>query len=270
MLEYFYEKYIELNLADFFDIGFDFKINKVLFFAFLGIIVACIFTNYIESGIALTLKRLLRTESHSEISAKSLKDLGLKDSRCAKIAIERRGGITARLILAVGERALTYEECIAEKKRLREEKKKRRKMRLDRLISIFKKNKTATEETIPDTPNTADGVASNEAKADSHGITTSATETTNTSVSTTLADGVESKAPLAETDTNASAEATVGDNPEKRYYIPEDMVDNAKRYLTRHAPTVTKTVLSCVLILGFYLLLAYLMPTIIDIVITLT
>lgn len=270
MLENFYEKYIELNLADFFDIGFDFKINKVLFFAFLGIIVACIFTNYIESGIALTLKRLLRTESHSEISAKSLKDIGLKDSRCARMAIERRGGITARLILAVGEKALTYEECIAEEKRLREEKKKRRKMRLDKLLSIFKKNKTATEETIPDAPNTADGVASNEAKADGQSITTSDTETTSTTVSTPLADGVESKVPLTNTDSTASASTNKGGAPEKRYYIPEDMVDNVKRYLTRHAPTVTKTVLSCVLILGFYLLLAYLMPTIIDIVITLT
>lgn len=288
MLENFYQKYIELNLADFFDIGFDFKINKVLFFAFLGIIVACIFTNYIESGISLTLKRLLRTESHSEQSAKTLSELGLKNSKCARLAIGRRGGMTARLIRISGERALTYEECIAEEKRLREEKKKRRKARLDKLLSVFKRNKNTKKDTVTDTHSTDETTALTEEQSGidtASVITNSSTADTTANSLTVNANG--DSASLDQTSANTEGDEKSGDSisvdtkcggedpqdgtaEEKSYYIPEDMVESAKRYLTRHAPTVTKTVLSCLLILGFYLLLAYLMPTFIDIVLALT
>ena len=288
MLENFYQKYIELNLADFFDIGFDFKINKVLFFAFLGIIVACIFTNYIESGISLTLKRLLRTESHSEQSAKTLSELGLKNSKCARLAIGMRSGMTARLIRASGERALTYEECIAEENRLREEKKKRRKARLDKLLSVFKRNKNTRKDTVTDSHSTDEATALTEEQsgADTASvIANSSTADTTSSILTADANGC--CASLDQTCASTEGDAKSGDNTsvdtkcsgkdnqdgiaeEKSYYIPEDMVESAERYLTRHAPTVTKTVFSCLLILGFYLLLAYLMPTFIDLILALT
>ncbi|MBQ2737372.1 MAG: hypothetical protein IJF38_01675 [Clostridia bacterium] len=287
MLENFYQKYIELNLADFFDIGFDFKINKVLFFAFLGIIVACIFTNYIESGISLTLKRLLRTESHSEQSAKTLSELGLKNSKCVRLAIGRRGGMTARLIRISGERALTYEECIAEEKRLREEKKKIRKARLDKLLSVFKRNKNTRKDTATDTHSTDEATALTEEQSGANTASVIANSSTADTTARSLTEDASARASLDETSANTEGDAKSGDNTsvdtnrggkdtqdgiaeEKSYYIPEDMADSAKRYLSRHAPTVTKTVLSCLLILGFYLLLAYLMPTFIDLVLALT
>ncbi len=235
MLESFYNKYIELNLNDFFEIGFDFKINKVLFFAFLGIVIACIITNYVESGISVALKRLLRTETNSEDTAKTLAELGLKDSRCARLSLARRGGMTARLILVAGEKRPTYEEYIAEQKELKARRRLRRKERFFSFLAklgISKKEKPSADE------------SNNKSEM-------SIPESSDTNA-------------IINKDTEGSK-----DSSEARYYIPEDMMENAKRYLERHSPTVTRTVISCVFIMVFYVALVYLMPTFIDLILAL-
>ncbi len=239
-MDKFFNKYFNLNLKDYFDIGFDFFINQLLLFVFLALIGACIVTNYIESGIGLTLKRLLRMEIHSGQNAKSLKDLGLYDNRAVRFSLVKRGGIVARLIHVAGERRPTYEEYVAYQKRLKDEKKAKRKTWL---AGIFGKKKDAITTADTDLAQVED--ATSEATA-------SPTEESAPSGEVIAYDGEKTNLDTA------------------RFYIPEDMREDAQKYLERRSPTLTKTILSCVLIFGFYIALALLMPTVIDLVLALT
>ncbi len=286
MFENFYNKYIDINLKDYFDVAFDFKINKVLFFAFLGLVVACIIINYVESGISLMLKRLMRTETYSEECAKTLKDLGLKDSRAVRVSLRRRGGLSARLILTAGERQMTYEEYIAREKKRKDEKKTHRR---DRFLSIFgKKSKSDGEcsESNPEStvldaadekcdvgvPNSTSSTSDTATEKPDDNANERASAITTQATAQTISDNTpEDTANAASENAAESVGVSVVTNDKTdlntaRFYIPEDMRDLAQRYLERRNPTVTKTVLSCVAIMVFYVAIALFMPTLIDIV----
>ena len=62
-MQNFIEKYLELNLKDFENLGFDLEITKLLGFVFLGIMLAAVAMNLIKQNTSLIIKALLRHES---------------------------------------------------------------------------------------------------------------------------------------------------------------------------------------------------------------
>ena len=112
LLKELYNKYFSLNLNDYPNIGVDLEINKLLFFVFIGICVACFIINYNQSNIALLLKRLMRAEAFSEENSKTLGELGLADNKSVKNLISKDSGIIKKVVSVVGKRKMTYEEYI--------------------------------------------------------------------------------------------------------------------------------------------------------------
>ena len=58
-MQNFIDKYLELNLKDFENLGFDLEITKLLGFVFLGIMLAAVALNVIKQNGALVIKALL-------------------------------------------------------------------------------------------------------------------------------------------------------------------------------------------------------------------
>ena len=127
-LKEIYSKFFSLNLNDYANIGVNLEINKLLFFVFLGLCVACFIINYNQSVVALILKKLLRAEAHSEENAKTLSDLGLKESKTAKRLILKNSGSISRIISVCGIKKLTYEEYIEAEKQRKLQKKNKNKI----------------------------------------------------------------------------------------------------------------------------------------------
>ncbi len=106
----FYEKYFEINLKDFPNIGIDLEINKLIFVFVLASIIAIIAINYIRSIMHSVVKVLTRHEATSPESAKTLKELGL-DKKGIKTAL-RSNSQLRRAVGITGQSEYTYEEYI--------------------------------------------------------------------------------------------------------------------------------------------------------------
>ena len=131
-----YNDYFSLKLSDFKGFDSDLQINKLLFFVFLGLIVACIIINLNNSSVTLILKKLTRTEAFGEDKSKKLSELGLGSSRAVKRVLTHKGGATKHLIALKGFVPLTFEEYTElenSKKRLRGLKKSERREKLDEI-----------------------------------------------------------------------------------------------------------------------------------------
>lgn len=128
----FYNDYISIKLSDYNGFDSDFEINKLLFFVFLGLSAACLVITYYNSTASLILKKLTRIGAFGEEQGKTLKEIGLGDSRAVKRLLRTKSGALKNIIARKDEKKLTYEEFSEleeEKKRLRglskEEKKKK-------------------------------------------------------------------------------------------------------------------------------------------------
>ena len=118
-MQSFIEKYIELNLKDYENFGFDLEITKLLGLVFLGIMIAAVAMNLIKQNTSLIIKSLLRHECSSEEKAKTLPELNIT-SRIAELVAFSDSGRLRKIIKRVGEVKYSYEEYI---KLLREKKK---------------------------------------------------------------------------------------------------------------------------------------------------
>ena len=128
----FYNDYINIKLSDYKGFDSTIAINKLLFFVFIGLAIACLFINYYNGTATLLLKKLTRVGAHGEDEAKKLSDIGLATSRSVKWLLKARSGALKRLVAIKNEKELTYEEYTAllkKKKHLRglskEDKKKK-------------------------------------------------------------------------------------------------------------------------------------------------
>ena len=131
-LKKFYNDYINIKLSDYDGFESNLEINKLLFFVFLGIAVACMVITYHNSTATLILKKLTRVGAFGEEKSKTLSDIGLGDSRAVKRLLTNRSGALKNVIALRGDKKLTFEEYSElekEKKLLKglskEEKKKK-------------------------------------------------------------------------------------------------------------------------------------------------
>lgn len=106
----FYLRYIDINLESYGNIGVDFEINKFLLIFMFVIIAASVAINYNRWVIITTVKRLVRHESFSEDTAKTLSELHLR-SRGVVGALKNNGQLT-RIVRRVGESSTSYDEYI--------------------------------------------------------------------------------------------------------------------------------------------------------------
>lgn len=111
----FVDRYFNINLKDYSNIGVDLNISLTLLFFFLGLCVAALIINHHRSYMAAMIKQLSRHGAYAEDSAKTLNELGLASSRSIKLALSREGQLT-RIVKRVGQTRLTYEEYLSLKK----------------------------------------------------------------------------------------------------------------------------------------------------------
>ena len=118
-MQNFIDKYLELNLKDFENLGFDLEITKLLGLIFLGIMLAAVAMNLIKQNTHLIIKALLRRECTSEDSAKTLPELHITSRLAQAIAFSEMGRLR-KIVKRVGEKEYTYEEYV----QMQKEKKK--------------------------------------------------------------------------------------------------------------------------------------------------
>ena len=278
MLKEFYHKYIELNLKDYPNIGIDLEINKLLFFVFLALIAASVFASYIQASIALMVKKLLRTSSFSEESSKTLADLGLDKHKTLKFALTRATGSAALIIREAGKRTPTYEEYIdieRREKELKKEKKKQKKANRPSLFSSLKKLDGVNSQpaakngnsTSPALEATAERSADT-AAAPNENVETSIAPVESANAATVREGSADSACINEANDSPVSSKELLRraapDFDTARFYIPSDMEERALRYYNTKQGSITKTVLSCLGLLAFYIALVFLMPTVLS------
>lgn len=78
------KKCFDINLNDYENINFSLEINKAVLGAFVAIIVGVIFLNAYRGSMRFMIMQLTRHSATSEENAKTLKELGLSDSRMLK------------------------------------------------------------------------------------------------------------------------------------------------------------------------------------------
>lgn len=122
-MQNFIDKYLELNLKDFENFGFDLEITKLLGLVFLGIMIAAVAMNLINQNTHLIIKSLLRHECTTEEKAKTLSELRITSVFAARVAFSDSGRLN-KVIKRVGEKEYSYDEYI----KMQKEKKKPEKL----------------------------------------------------------------------------------------------------------------------------------------------
>lgn len=108
----FVDKYLLLNLKDYFGDSVNFPINLVLLGICLGVIFAIFAANRQRQTLYTFVKQLFRHDAFSEGDAKDLAELGLGDNRSLCRALQSGGKIFS-LVTVVGRQTPTYEEHLA-------------------------------------------------------------------------------------------------------------------------------------------------------------
>ena len=228
----FYNEFIDVNLADYENIGLNLPINQLLFFLTIGLCAAIIVIGRKQRAVSLILKKLIRKDCYTEENAKTLAELGLSGEDRVKKLLRSGAGYLKKTVLRVGARELTYEEYEAL-------------LKAEKAAKANKKGKPHE-----DIANVAEADSMAEIKAE--GGTAEAPDEAQKSSSENLG-GAKTVAEFYSFNIN-----------EAKFYIPEDKKDYAARLLAMNDTTVTKTVLGCTFVFGFYLILFFTMPTLLS------
>ena len=105
-----FNKYLNINLNDYENIGFDLEINKLLIVVLVGLILATVITNIKRGLLIYTVKKLLRYEALSEESARTLEEMRIS-SPLVKLELSGETRLK-KLVSVVGEEKLSYDEYI--------------------------------------------------------------------------------------------------------------------------------------------------------------
>jgi hypothetical protein len=103
----FYRDYFSLNLKDYSNINIDLEINKIIFFIFIGIMIATVVLNYRRYCMIVLIKRLLRYDATDITNAKSISELGIKKHH-AKCAMST--GRMSKIVYSTERREYTYDQ----------------------------------------------------------------------------------------------------------------------------------------------------------------
>lgn len=291
----FYEKYLSLNLRDY-GFGIDFEINKVLIILFVGLCVACFFVNHSQSNMALVLRKLIRSGAVGDSNAKTLRELGLSSSKPVKALLSKTSGPMKSIISYVGEVKLTYEEYVANQKAERAAKKAKKKGDVRRASRGEKgeESENPNEDNVTAFPDslteensakTAHAHASfenfdtersyridNSAIFNEESFSVAEVAEESEAASDTAEEVQEASLLEAATD-NSSADSKASgsgasdiDFATAKFYIREDKKQAAERVFSKSSGSFIKTILSCILLLGFCTALIFLMPLILSVV----
>ncbi len=137
----FYKKYIVLNLGDYEAFGgFDFYITVFVAALTVATCIDVFIFNTRKNTMIDIVKQLYRHGATSEDNARTLKELRVKSTFISRSLLSE-GTRLSRVVARVGARTLTYEEYVAEEKRVKLEKKKKK-------LSRSKKDRAAESNKI--------------------------------------------------------------------------------------------------------------------------
>lgn len=117
----FYEKYVEINLKEYPNIGLDLPLGAILLVAFIAVLITTVIINYRRAILHLTVSKLLRYDAIGEENAKNLDALKI-NKRSVRLSLNS-GGQFAKIIGIKGKQEYTYEEytTMMKNKTLKEE-----------------------------------------------------------------------------------------------------------------------------------------------------
>ena len=117
------KEYFSINLNDYDNIGINLEINKVIFGAFVALIIGVIFLNIYRGNIKIVVTQLTRHNAKCEDEAKTLAEIGLGKNRIVKWLLSQENLLT-KIVGRKGERKFEYEEYKALSKKERAEAEK--------------------------------------------------------------------------------------------------------------------------------------------------
>ena len=117
------KKCFAINLSDYDNINFSLEINKVVLGTCIALIVGIIVLNLTRSNMRLMITQLTRHKATGEESAKTLRELGLADSRIVKRLLSGNNTLS-KTVARVGEVKYDYETYKAMDKKARAEAEK--------------------------------------------------------------------------------------------------------------------------------------------------
>ena len=110
MLDIF-KRCFSVNLKDYENIGINLEINIVVLGAFAAVILGVIFLNAYRGNVRLMIKQLTRHGATSEDGAKTLKELGLYDSRMVRRMLAGHNMLT-QVVARVGAVKYDYDTYV--------------------------------------------------------------------------------------------------------------------------------------------------------------
>ena len=114
------KKCFEINLEDYENIKFSLEINKVVLGTFIAIIVGILVLNTYRGSIRFMVMQLKRHNALDEDGAKTLKELGLDNSRILKRLLSSQNMLT-KTVARVGATQYDYETYVKMDKAARRE-----------------------------------------------------------------------------------------------------------------------------------------------------
>ena len=117
------KKCFAINLSDYDNINFSLEINKVVLGTCIALIVGIIVLNLTRSNMRLMITQLTRHKATDEESAKTLRELGLADSRIVKRLLSGNNTLS-KTVARVGKMDYDYETYKAMDKKARAEAEK--------------------------------------------------------------------------------------------------------------------------------------------------
>lgn len=102
------DRFINLNLNEYPNIGINLEINKLMLCLFIGLVLSTVLVSYFRMGMVDLVRSLLRREARCEESAKTLGELRLS-SLAVKYAVTKNSRIQ-KIVKRVGAPEYSYEE----------------------------------------------------------------------------------------------------------------------------------------------------------------
>ena len=265
-----YNRFFLVNLNDFPNIGIDLEINKVLFCFLIGVIVTTVVFNYRTSINSAIIKKLIRYESNSKESAKTLDDLGL-DKYSVRNTLSSSGGRLAKIVLrtdntdnisAEGEEDKEADVSTGKSEITDDSKEKREELNADIktiIESSEEKHEIATSEGETDTADADYELSKEKAEV---GKVVDVDENNDSHKDNVKAP----KFGRSKSKKKAELYEEKIDFKTAKFYLNPEKLADAQKIADNGGATVLNTILSCLLMVSFYVFIMFLMPSILSLI----
>ena len=108
----FLKDFLSINLNEYENININLEINKVIVVTCFAFVIGVILFDIYRGSIRVMVAQLMRHGAKSEENAKTLKELGLEDTKTCKIIkmMLTRDNLLTKVVARVGEKKYSYEE----------------------------------------------------------------------------------------------------------------------------------------------------------------